>query len=159
MATTIWVVDDEEAVRDALEAMIKELGYQVRSFSSAEDVLAAYKQEVVSPDVVITDVRMPGMSGMDLTRALLQIDPHAIVIILTAYPSIPNAVESIRNGAADFLSKPCRIEEMRIRLEHALESRDLQARLKKTRMIAWGLIASLPIWFILGIILAKILQP
>lgn len=159
MATTIWVVDDEEAVRDALEAMIKELGYQVRSFSAAEDVLAAYKNESLPPDVVITDVRMPGMSGMDLTRALLQIDPNAIVIILTAYPSIPNAVESIRNGAADFLSKPCRIEEMRIRLEHALESRDLQARLKKTRMIAWGLIASLPIWFILGIILAKILQP
>jgi DNA-binding NtrC family response regulator len=102
---------------------------------------------------------MPGMSGMDLTRAILEIDPHAILIILTAYPSIPNAVESIRGGAADFLSKPCRIEEMRIRLEHALESRDLQTRLKKTRMIAWGLIASLPIWFVLGIILAKVLQP
>ena len=159
MATTIWVVDDEEAVRDALESMIKELGYQVRTFSSAEDVLLAYKQEDASPDVVITDVRMPGMSGMDLTRAILQLDPHSIVIILTAYPSIPNAVESIRAGAADFLSKPCRIEEMRIRLEHALESRDLQTRLRKTRTIAWSLIGSLPIWFILGIILAKILQP
>lgn len=159
MGTTIWVVDDEEAVRDALESMIKELGYQVRTFPTAEDVLSAYKQAELPPDVVITDVRMPGMSGMDLTRAILQIDPHAILIILTAYPSIPNAVESIRGGAADFLSKPCRIEEMRIRLEHALESRDLQARLRKTRMIAWGLIASLPIWFVLGIILAKVLQP
>ena len=159
MATTIWVVDDEASVRDALESMIKELGYQVRTFSTAEEVLAVYKKAEVSPDVVITDVRMPGMSGMDLIRAVLEIDPHAILIILTAYPSIPNAVESIRGGAADFLAKPCRIEEMRIRLEHALESRDLQARLKKTRMIAWGLIASLPIWFILGIVLAKILQP
>jgi hypothetical protein len=56
------------------------------------------------------------------------------------------------------LSKPCRIEELRIRLEHALESRDLQARLKKVRMIAWGLIASLPIWFVLGILLARILR-
>ena len=159
MATTIWVVDDEDAVRDALESMIKELGYQVRSFSTAEEVLGAYKTADATPDVVITDVRMPGMSGMDLTRAILEIDPHAILIILTAYPSIPNAVESIRGGAADFLSKPCRIEEMRIRLEHALESRDLQTRLKKTRMIALGLIASLPIWFILGILLARLLQP
>jgi DNA-binding NtrC family response regulator len=159
MATTIWVVDDEDSVREALESMIKELGYQVRTFSTAEEVLGAYKQAEVPPDVVITDVRMPGMSGMDLTRAILEIDPLAILIILTAYPSIPNAVESIRGGAADFLSKPCRIEEMRIRLEHALESRDLQTRLKKTRLIAWGLIASLPIWFVLGIILAKILQP
>jgi len=93
------------------------------------------------------------------TRAILDVDPNAIVIILTAYPSIPTAVESIRGGAADFLSKPCRIEEMRIRLEHALESRDLQGRLKKTRMVAWALIASLPIWFILGILLAQLLRP
>ena len=159
MATTIWVVDDEATVREALESMIKELGYQVRTFTTAEDVLSAYRRTEVAPDIVITDVRMPGMSGMDLTRAILEIDPHAILIILTAYPSIPNAVESIRGGAVDFLSKPCRIEEMRIRLEHALESRDLQARLKKTRRITWALIGSLPIWFVLGIILAKILQP
>ena len=159
MATTIWVVDDEDAVRTTLELMIKELGYQVRTFSKAEELLSAYKQEEVSPDVVITDVRMPGMSGLDLTRAILEIDPHAILIILTAYPSIPHAVESIRCGATDFLSKPCRIDEMRIRLEHALESRDLQSRLKKTRLIAWGLIASLPIWFVLGILLARLLQP
>ena len=159
MATTIWVVDDEDAVRDALESMIKELGYQVRTFGTAEEVLSVYKQTPTPPDVVITDVRMPGMSGMDLTRAILDIDPNAIVIILTAYPSIPTAVESIRGGAADFLSKPCRIEEMRIRLEHALESRDLQGRLRKTRMVAWALIASLPIWFILGILLARLLRP
>lgn len=157
MATTIWVVDDEASVRDALESMIKELGYQVRTFSTAEEVLTVYKKAKVSPDVVITDVRMPGMSGVDLTRAILEIDPHAILIILTAYPSIPNAVESIRGGAADFLAKPCRIEEMRIRLEHALESRELQARLKRTRLIAWSLIASLPIWFVLGILLARML--
>lgn len=159
MATTIWVVDDEQAVREALESMIKELGYQVRTFSAAEDVLSAYKRAETFPDIVVTDVRMPGMSGMDLTRAILEIDPDAILIILTAYPSIPNAVESIRGGAVDFVSKPCRIEEMRIRLEHALESRDIQARLKKTRMITWALIASLPIWFVLGVILAKALQP
>jgi DNA-binding NtrC family response regulator len=158
MATTIWVVDDEDAVRDVLESMIKQLGYQVRTFSTAEEALSAYKQSEASPDLVITDVRLPGMSGMDLTRAILDVDPEAILIILTAYPSIPDAVESIRNGAIDFLSKPCRIEELRIRLEHAWESRDLQARLKKTRMIAWGLIASLPIWFVLGILLARILQ-
>jgi DNA-binding NtrC family response regulator len=158
MATTIWVVDDEDAVRKVIESMIKELGYQVRTFSAAEEALGAYKQSKVHPDVVITDVRMSGMSGIDLTRAILEFDPEAILIILTAYPSIPNAVESIRGGAVDFLSKPCRIEELRIRLEHAWESRDLHARLKKTRTIAWCLIASLPIWFMLGILLARILR-
>ena len=58
MATTIWVVDDEQAVREALESMIKELGYQVRTFAAAEEVLNAYKETEVSPDVVITDAAL-----------------------------------------------------------------------------------------------------
>ena len=156
MATTVWVVDDDDAVRSVLESMIKELGYTVKAFPKAEDALDSCRQQ--SPDVVITDVRMPGMSGMDLTRAMLEIDPNIIVMILTGFPSIPDAVESIRAGATDFLSKPCRIEEIRIRLERALENRVLQGRLRKTRMLAWGLIGTLPIWFVLGIFLARMLQ-
>lgn len=157
MGTTVWVVDDEDAVRGVLEAMMRELGYAVRAFEKAQDVLDAMATE--SPDVVITDVRMPGMNGLELTRAMLDKDPGIIVMILTGFPSIPDAVETIRAGAVDFLSKPCRIEEIRIRLERALENRRLQGRLKKARMVAWALILSLPIWFVLGILLARILQP
>jgi two-component system, NtrC family, nitrogen regulation response regulator GlnG len=157
MGTTVWVVDDEDAVRGVLEAMIRELGYQVRAFEKAQDVLDAMKDG--SPDVVITDVRMPGMNGLELTRAMLEKDPGIIVMILTGFPSIPDAVETIRAGAVDFLSKPCRIEEIRIRLERALEGRRLQGRLRKARVVAWSLILSLPVWFVLGILLAKILQP
>lgn len=157
MATTVWVVDDDNSVRGVLEAMIKELGYPVRAFDKAEDALGAFEKE--APDVVITDVRMPGMSGLDLTRTLLDIDPAVIVMILTGFPSIPDAVEAIRAGAKDFLSKPLRIEELRVRLDRALENRRLEARFKKARTVAWCLIASLPIWFILGILLARFLQP
>jgi DNA-binding NtrC family response regulator len=158
MAKTIWVVDDEQAVRDTLESMIKQLGHEVRSFSTGENALSAFQQSEVPPDVIITDVRLPGMRGMDLTRAILDIDPETIMIMLTAYPSIEDAVESIRAGAADFLSKPCRLEELRVRLEHVLECRDLQARLGKVKMLVWGLIVSLPIWFSLGVLLARILR-
>jgi len=157
MATSVWVVDDDDAVRGVLEAMLKELGYDVESFDRAETALDKYRQS--PPDVVITDVRMPGMSGLELTRSMLDIDSHTIVMILTGFPSIPDAVESIRAGATDFLSKPVRMEEIRMRLDRALENRMLQGRLNKTRVVAWSLILSLPFWFILGIILARWLQP
>ncbi|NCC60356.1 MAG: response regulator [Verrucomicrobiae bacterium] len=156
MSATVWVVDDEESVRDVVGAMLKELGYEVRLFEGAEPVLKEYKSGAA--DVIITDVRMPGMSGMELTRVLLDKDPDAIIMILTGFPSIPDAVEAIRTGAADFLSKPCRMEEIRIRIERALESREVYGRLRRTRTVAWVLIASLPIWFILGILLARLLQ-
>jgi len=157
MATSVWVVDDDDAVRGVLEAMLKELGYEVEAFDRAEEALNKYRQS--PPDVVITDVRMPGMSGLELTRSMLDINSRTIVMILTGFPSIPDAVESIRAGATDFLSKPVRMEEIRMRLDRALENHMLQGRLNKTRVVAWSLILSLPFWFILGIILARWFQP
>jgi DNA-binding NtrC family response regulator len=156
MAATVWVVDDEESVRDVVGAMLKELGYDVRIFENAEGVTEAYRSS--PPDVVITDVRMPGMSGLELTRSILEVDHDAIVMILTGFPSIPDAVEAIRTGATDFLSKPCRMEEIRVRIERALESRDICGRLRRARLVGWLLIASLPLWFVLGILLARLLQ-
>jgi FixJ family two-component response regulator len=156
MGTTVWVVDDDDAVRGVLEAMLKELGYTVTSYDKAEDALNAYR--VQAPDVVVTDVRMPGMSGLELTRTMLEINDRCIVMILTGFPSIPDAVEAIRAGATDFLSKPVRMEELRVRMERAIENRMLQGRLSKVRVLALALILSLPIWFILGIVLARMLQ-
>lgn len=157
MATSVWVVDDDDSVRGVLEAMLKELGYTVTTYDKAEEALNAYR--AAPPDVVVTDVRMPGMSGLDLTRAMLEADSRCIVMILTGFPSIPDAVEAIRAGATDFLSKPVRMEELRVRMERALESRVLQGRLSKTRVLAWSLILSLPLWFVLGVVLARMLQP
>lgn len=156
MRAKVWVVDDDDAVRGVLEAMLHELGYEVATYTTGEAALRDFKPG--SADVVITDVRMPGMSGLELTRAILDKDRHCIVMILTGFPSIPDAVEAIRAGAIDFLSKPVRMEELRVRLERALENRELEARLGRTRILAWVLILSLPLWFALGILLATRLQ-
>ncbi len=156
MPATVWVVDDDEAIRGVLGAMIKELGFEPKLFDTAEAALKAFKPGAA--DVVISDVRMPGMSGMDLTRAMIEKDPDVIVMILTGFPSIPDAVEAVQAGASDFLSKPCRIEEIRVRITRALENRTLQTRLRTTRLVTWILIGSLPLWFILGIILAIFLR-
>ena len=155
MAATIWIVDDEEAVRDVLSAMVTELGYTTRAFATGEELLAAYVPNAA--DIVLTDLRMPDMNGMDLLKALVQKDPHAVVIVLTGYPSIEDAVDAIKAGAADFLTKPVRMDEIKVRLKRALEGRELRNNLKKNRSLTWILIAAMPLWFILGMVFAKCL--
>lgn len=153
MAATVWIVDDEEAVREVVGNMVEELGYRVRLFARAQEALEAYRPDVA--DVVLTDVRMPEMDGLAFTRALRQRDPAAVVLILTGYPSVPDAVEAIRSGASDYLTKPFRLEEIRVRIQRALENRDLQERHRKNRSLTWWLILIMPLWLLLGFLLAR----
>lgn len=156
MAATVWVVDDDQSVLDVLGAMLRQLGYQVELFEKAETVLDRYADR--PPDLVLADLRMPGMSGLELTRAIVEKDPQAIIMILTGYPSIPDAVEAIRIGATDFISKPSTIGEIHVRIERALANRRLERRLKRTRQLLWLLVESLPAWIILGMVLARLLK-
>lgn len=153
MKATVWVVDDDDAVRDVLGNMLEDLGYGVQLFASAQDALDAHKSGQV--DAIITDVRMPDMDGLTFTREVRKRDPGAVILILTGYPSIPDAVESIRSGAADYLSKPIRMEEIRVRVARALERRDLQDRHRKNRSLTWWLILIMPLWLLLGFLLAR----
>ena len=156
MQRTIWIVDDDLMVLDVLSTMVSSLGYKVRSFSDPKDLLQQYSNQ--PPDIVITDVRMPRMSGIELTRALVQKDPRVQVIMLTGFPSVPDVMEALRSGASDYLSKPTTTGELHIRIERLLENRKLQERLKFTRLVATGLVESLPLWLILGMLVAKIFR-
>ncbi|HMP77222.1 MAG TPA: response regulator [Kiritimatiellia bacterium] len=148
----VWVIDDEAATSDVLAAMLQEIGYETRVFNQAREALAEYHRGCA--DVVMTDIRMPGLDGLEFTRALREKDPRATIIILTGFPSVEDAVEAIKMGAADYMTKPFRLEEVRLRLLRVLEARDLQDRFRRNRMLSWVLIGSLPVWFILGILLA-----
>ena len=153
MAGMIWVVDDNENIRDSLGLMLRELGYKVEAFCCGKDMLA--RLDETCPDLFIVDVRMPEMSGMDLTRAITEKDPHAIVIILTGYPSIEDAVEAIQIGATDYLSKPFNKSQIQIRVERLLGTRRLQTRLRRTSTANRRLIESLPVWIVLGMLAAR----
>lgn len=152
---TVWVIDDEAATSDVLSAMLQEIGHETRVFNQAREALAHYKPGLA--DVVITDIRMPGMDGLEFTRAIKEKDPRATIIILTGFPSVEDAVEAIKMGASDYMTKPFRIEEIRLRLLRVLEARDLEMRFRRNRMLTWLLIGSLPVWFILGILIAYLL--
>ena len=155
MSDMIWVVDDDKSVRDFLGLILRDCGYRVEIFGHAKDLLR--RLDIESPDVFMVDMRMPEMDGMDLTRAILEEDSRAIVIILTSHPSIEDAIEAIQIGASDYLSKPFVANQIQFRVERLLAKQRLQTRLKRMRMATRMLAETLLIWIILGMLAARYL--
>ncbi|MFH0880212.1 MAG: response regulator [Lentisphaerota bacterium] len=153
---TIWVVDDEESIRDILDKLLQRLGHKTQLFENAESALKEFKPGSV--DAMIVDIRMPGMDGIAFTKAILEQEAEASVIMLTGYPSVDIAVEAMQVGAVDFLSKPCNLGELRVRLNRALEIREWQLRLKRSKVLTLSLLISLPLWVILGALLLNMMK-
>ena len=120
-AHLVLVVDDDMAILEVIEARLDAAGYAVKTASSAEQALEALAGYPV--DLVISDVKMPGMGGEGLLREVLEKWPEVPVILLTAFGNIPDAVSSIRTGAADYLTKPFDGHELLARVKDILSSR------------------------------------
>lgn len=104
MLNSVIVVDDEASIRTAVEQWLSLSGFSVQLFARAEECLAHLPQHF--PGVIISDVRMPGMDGLQLLERLQADDPDLPVILLTGHGDVPMAVEAMRSGAYDFLEKP-----------------------------------------------------
>ncbi len=116
---TIFVIDDDEAVRDALGMLIRSVGLEAAPFASALDFLVRY-----TPDLrgcLLVDIRMPGMSGMDLQEELLDRGSSLPIIFITGHGDVQMAVKAMRRGAFDFLMKPFHDQELLDRVHHALK--------------------------------------
>ena len=105
----VWVVDDDQSVRWVLEKALRQADMDARSFERAEHLLDAIEHE--TPDVLITDVRMPGMSGIDLLERLRDTSPGLPIIVITAHSDLENAVAAYKGGAFEYLPKPFDIDE------------------------------------------------
>jgi two-component system response regulator TtrR len=103
-ASTVYIVDDDEAVRDSLRWLVEANNYRVRAFPSGESFLAEYDQK--RPGVLIVDVRMPGMSGLELQEQLIARKSTMPIVFITGHGDVPMAVSTIKKGAIDFLEKP-----------------------------------------------------
>jgi RNA polymerase sigma factor (sigma-70 family) len=103
-ASTVYIVDDDEAVRDSLRWLLEANNYRVRVFPSGESFLAEYDEK--RPGVLIVDVRMPGMSGLELQEQLLARKSTMPIVFITGHGDVPMAVSTIKKGAIDFLEKP-----------------------------------------------------
>src|SRR2546427_1432791 len=121
MAETILIVEDEPHVLLSYEEILKPSGYEVIAADSGE--LAERILKTSSIDVVITDLKMPKMSGLEVLRIAKQVDPEILVILITAYPTVNTAVEAMKFGASDYLIKPSSVEQLRAVGKDALEKR------------------------------------
>jgi len=126
--SSVLVVDDEAAIRYSVSKTLQRVGYSVREAASGEDALDIIRVEPF--DVVLTDIRMPpGLDGVELIRRIKDTDPDTIVILMTAYPSLPTAVEGLRLGAHDYLIKPSSSQDIRSSVARGIErSRNLKRR-------------------------------
>ncbi|TWG80398.1 LuxR family two component transcriptional regulator [Cupriavidus gilardii J11] len=116
---TVFIVDDDEAMRDSLTWLLEGNGYQVRSFASAEQFLAAYDANQVS--CLILDVRMPGMSGPELQERMLAENIQLPIVFITGHGDVPMAVSTMKKGAIDFIEKPFDESELRALVERMLQ--------------------------------------
>ncbi|MFT4816007.1 MAG: two-component system response regulator FixJ [Pseudohongiellaceae bacterium] len=107
---TVYIVDDDEAFRDALEMLVRTVGLQFRSFESAVAFLDQYDNDVLG--CLLLDIRMPLMSGLELQDELLARDSNLPIIFLSSHGDIPMAIKAVKKGAWDFLSKPFRDQEL-----------------------------------------------
>lgn len=116
---TVFVVDDDEAVRDSLSLLIRSVGLEVESYESA----AAFLEDLDSerPGCLVLDVRMPGMSGLELQDRLLQQGTALPVIFITGHGDVPMAVRAMRAGAVDFIEKPFNDQDLLDRIQLALK--------------------------------------
>jgi len=122
---TVFVVDDDEAVRSSLRMLLKSVGLTASACASAQEFLAGYDPE--QPGCIVLDVRMPGMSGLEMQQELNVRGAMIPVIFITGHGDIPMAVEAMQHGAFDFLQKPFRDQDLLDRVQRAL-ARDRQNR-------------------------------
>jgi FixJ family two-component response regulator len=116
---TVYVVDDDEAVRDSLQWLLEGKDYRVRCYESAEAFLSRYDPREVA--CLIADIRMGGMNGMELQARLIERQSPLPIMFITGHGDVPMAVESMKNGAMDFIQKPFQEVQLLDLVEHMLE--------------------------------------
>ena len=125
----LLLIDDEPDILRVLSMSLKADGYDVVSARNGSEGIAAFEKE--KPDIVITDIKMPGMDGIEVLKQIKVLNPDAEVIIITGHGDIENAIEALKHGASDFINKPVRDEALAIALIRAREKFDLKQQVKE----------------------------
>ena len=125
----IIIIDDEPAMVEVIVTLCREKGHQVFPFNSAAK--AVEKLDEIEPQIVITDVKMETMSGFDVLRHVKEHHKQTLVILITAYASVETAIEAMKMGAYDYVTKPFKIDELQMTVQRAL---DFQSALRENRI-------------------------
>ena len=149
----ILVVDDDRQLADMLVEYLVRLGYKATAAYGGREGLARFEQDDFK--LVILDLKMPNMGGMEVLEAIKSIDSRAVVIVLSGFGTIESAVAAIKRGAYDFIPKPIELNALGTILDRALRKHTLSRQLERFRGLIFVFVVSVPLWLILGIALAK----
>jgi len=120
----IHVIDDEPIIHEVLSQLLTSEGYEVELSSSGEEALEKHSSQIY--DLILLDLLMPGLDGIEVLKAIKKIDPQAVIIIITAYGSVESAITAMKMGAYDYIQKPFKHEELLLTIKRALEHKSLQ---------------------------------
>jgi len=123
---SLLLVDDDSTFRQVMANELSRLGYQIHGVGTGEEAVRHVTE--MEPDVVLLDLRLPGMNGLEVLKSIHAGAPATEVVMLTGHGSIDTAIESIRLGAFDYVVKPCPLDELQVRIQRALERRSLRQR-------------------------------
>jgi FixJ family two-component response regulator len=121
----VFVVDDDVSVREALESLIRSAGYKVETFASAHDFLASSRPDI--PSCLVLDVRLPGLSGLDLQERMAEANRELPIVFITGHGDVPTSVRAMKAGAIEFLVKPFADGDLLLAIQQAIK-RDQSAR-------------------------------
>ena len=127
---TVFVVDDDASIREALSSLVRSVGLSVETFSSAKEFLRHKRAE--TPACLVLDVRLPGLSGIELQRELASADIQIPIIFITGHGDIPMSVRAMKAGAVEFLTKPFRDQDLLDAVQQAIE-RDAEALKQRSK--------------------------
>ena len=130
-APTIFVIDDDPSVREAIASLLRSVGLEVRVFASSQEFLGSPRAE--SPNCLILDVRLPGLSGLDLQKELTRSHPGLPIIFITGHGDIPMTVTAMKAGAVEFLTKPFRDQDLLDAVQAGVE-RDRDRRRRESKV-------------------------
>ncbi len=133
------MADDEASARSGLGTLLRDEGFDVTLAEDGSTALARVQES--APDVLVTDLRMPGMDGIELLRRAREVDPDLIVVLMTAFAEVETAVRAMQEGAEHYLTKPLQIDELVLVIRRALERRNLRNEATRAPRPAQGPLA------------------
>ncbi len=131
MKPAILVVDDDEVMRQTLSDVLKKKGYAVSTAETGGQTISSIKEQLF--DLVLLDIRLPDMDGLDVLKGIKEIEGDLMVIVMTAYSDVQTAVMAMKSGAYDYIDKPFELEELKILIQKALETQNLRNEIRQLR--------------------------
>lgn len=127
----ILIVDDESGVRFALNEALRSWGYECIQAATVKEAESVFAEE--RPGIALLDIDLPDGSGLDILKGIKELEPETVVVMITGNVNLPNVMTALRGGAHDFIGKPIHLEELRVTLRNATETRELRREVQQSR--------------------------